>query len=1522
MKSRFYILFLLTALINVVGAKAQEVNRLSLPDIKMSRGSEATLTLSMDNAEEITAVEFLLSLPDGFSINTASVALSSRKADHTVTARAMGNNTFKVMVFSQTNSIIPGIKGELLSFTLKAQSSVTDETDYQLTFADAVMANRSGDNVLDETKSGTVQIASLPNLHVISLDCSEARAGEEMNVKWKVRNDGLGNTGDVEWKDYVWLVPDIQGNALMTGVRLLATTNNKSALKSGEYYENSINVNLQKSETGNRYLVVTTDMYSVINVDFSKNNNEVPDPYEPTSSSYGYFRGYGNPSYVKVQEEGESNGWSDNFFYKAIDIPVPPMPDIQVTKVTVIVDNSHEGNSPLSMAGLASSTSFYSGKQVLITATITNKGDATTELRNFASDAYLSSAEKHEDADLVHLSTVKTTAELEPEESIDVVFSGQIPYSWSGNTWFHVYADTGHSVYELANIENNWGHSVCVDVMLTPTADFEVSNLNTPSSFSNTGSFDVSYSVENIGPGAPHSNTWTDKVYISKSPNGIDNTAICVGTFRQSGKFENSTKYVGDNYSVTRTVQTHGVATGTYYIYVVVDANNEIFEFDGENNNVMRSGAISCVAPDLTVEIVSFSDEILYAKSTVSITLKIRNIGNGAVSNAYIRNQFFVSKSANGSNATDIGSSYNTVSIASGSEKTIRCNIQIPENSSLYGDRYIFVYTNANQSLRESNYSNNSSTCVQKVIDRPQVGMNLKVSELTMSETVTPGNWVDMSYTVANTGSAAISKNVSHKVYLSQKSNGDGAVLCSVQNTPPTVEGLQPDGKITVNQKVMIPVDLYGGEKYLKVVLDEENVIEEADDKDNVETTRLFVNGNLPDLIILDDDIPDIIYTSTPTEISFKINNQGQWDAAATTCNVKLKLSAYEYFTLTSLSVPTLKVGETTSIKATIMLGDKYTGNQEIVIDPNGSRIPVLKTEDRQLHKNITSKLTSLPDLVLSDLSVNETLYAGETATVNVKVNNKGDDATHTDKWTEQFYLSMDFKLNTRNAIYLGEKAHVGKLDKNGSYDVTANVRIPTNVHGYYFLYVVTDGKNANFEKNKDNNTIRTSVNIENGSDYPADLKVQDITAPLKVMAGEPISLTYSILNNGQNVATGTLRDVIYLSKDVQWDENDIMVGVVSGRATIEPGNTIDRTVTGRITNVVEGEYHFIVKVNSTHTIPETDYNNNLAVHNTASEVAFTPFPLGGSTDVISTGYFKMPVTGDINGKTLGFYLHHDDETPVGLYVSYNQVPSTARHEYSSTSIEATEQEVLVPDVQEGTYYILAQANAAIAQNVNEFVLSDIAPTEDVPMSLSSRIVPFGASSLSIKEGGNNGWISTEIHGALLDSIMDFRLTREGEMIPAESITFYDQTSTRASFNLNDAETGSYDIVSELPNGTQATLPDGFKVVPGVSANLGVKIDAPHWTHIDSPVPVTIVYANGGNTDIVLRGLLFSSDGGDVGMTIEDLKKHEHTLSIKPKGKSDSRGFITIPPGAQETINCFFKQYETGICYLKVFVIK
>ena len=247
---------------------------------------------------------------------------------------------------------------------------------------------------------------------------------------------------------------------------------------------------------------------------------------------------------------------------------------------------------------------------------------------------------------------------------------------------------------------------------------------------------------------------------------------------------------------------------------------------------------------------------------------------------------------------------------------------------------------------------------------------------------------------------------------------------------------------------------------------------------------------------------------------------------------------------------------------------------------------------------------------------------------------------------------------------------------------------------------------------------------------------------------------------------------------------------------------------------------------------------------------------------------------------------------------------------------------MLIPDVQEGNYYILAQDNAAVSRSLNEFVIDGEQELAESYMTLSAREVQFGATTLSIKEGGTNGWISTEIHGALLDSIMDFRLAREGEMIPAESITFYDQTSSKATFNLNDAATGSYNVVSELPDGTQATLPDGFKVVPGTNVALGVKLDAPKATRISGYGPVSVTYVNGGNTDIVIRELLLTIRGGQLSTTIEGFKTNPQTaLHIRPDVKQDNRGFVVIPPGKQETVNYYFLQ-TAGYTYLNLYIVK
>ena len=134
--------------------------------------------------------------------------------------------------------------------------------------------------------------------------------------------------------------------------------------------------------------------------------------------------------------------------------------------------------------------------------------------------------------DAVAMSSVTKSTFLDPDGETQVEFLVQVPYNWSGETYFHVQVDANNQVYELASKQNNWGVSGKCDFILTPSADFCPYDLVVPNSISSQVPFNISYNVKNVGPNVPTSSMWNDKIYISKKeyfdnlPIVIDESAI------------------------------------------------------------------------------------------------------------------------------------------------------------------------------------------------------------------------------------------------------------------------------------------------------------------------------------------------------------------------------------------------------------------------------------------------------------------------------------------------------------------------------------------------------------------------------------------------------------------------------------------------------------------------------------------------------------------------------------------------------------------------------------------------------------------------------------------------------------------------------------------------------------------------------------------------------------------------------------------------------------------------------------
>lgn len=1423
-------------------------------------------------------------------------------------------------------------------------------------------------------KQGSIPDEDLPNLHLVSLNCSDPVAGHQMTVQWKVRNDGAAETGNAQWKDYIWLVPSISEGSSMIGSKLLKTVDNLSALAPGESYTNTVDVQLEERVYGNYDLLVTSDMYGVSNIDFSQTGGAPPIPYEPETSEYGFLMGYANRSFDLLKETGESDGYSDNFFYKRINIVVPPLPDLQVNSVVAVVDNTSsyagetDGPSPISNAGLASSTMFYSGKKVKVTANIKN-GGANIQSTYITNLLYLSTSPDLTEGQAILLDAHGMTINLNSGAQTQVEFSGTIPYEWSGESYFVVIADVEDAVYESANTGNNMAASPSVNVLLTPGADFQPQTLNVPTQIS-PAPFDVTYTVKNIGPGVPYVNKWKDKIYVSEKATGIDDTAVELWSGEQKGRYVyvgpsravvvsyTIYEYEGDNYTNTITIdgtKIKGFTSNDLYLYLVVDADDDVYEYDGENNNVIMSQKISLVKTDLTVELISISEDTLVSGNTVAFSWLVKNNGSVGLTNARIKDRIYAQVD-NSSQQIVFKDIDNTISLVPGGEKILHANVTIPRRQSLSGNMNVYVKTNADNDLDETDFSNNTSVPLSRYVklvwdpspeDIWASGFNLTGYNLHAPQEAVPGQQIALSYTIKNTGEYVFGSNVNQEIFISKNSSFslESSKKCEVSSPFPNVSGLAPRQTVAANLTVTIPDDMQGGNNYLHVVINRENTLQESRRDDNIISAPIFINGNMPDLAVTDIQVPDVIMTSVPTQVSWTVTNVGDWNAAATTCGIYLSRDAYhssDDILLNNVPVSSLTKSSSVRLNTNITLNDDVIGTRYIIIKADVDR----KLTESNLNNNtaaaaFTSKQSPLPDLVISDLTCDDEWPNGGVVNIKANVRNVGDSKTRKDKWADVFYLSDGPTFDPDQAIRLGSKAHVGHMAPGESYVINAEFNLPVDLSGDYELIAITDGNQAIIEKDENNNSTSKAVYVQSKSDTPADLVVKNVSAPAKINAGQMMVMSYVIANNGEYPASGVIRDLLYLSKDETWDESDIMVGTAYDELTVNPGEEKTRWVAGRITGVPEGNYHLIVRTNTTRRVAETDYTNNIGVQSSLCSVEFPRLVLDETVTANGFGLYKMPLTSDLEGKTIGIFMTYTDDAFAGLYSSYEQVPTSATYDYSSHNLEEDHQEILISDVQEGTYYVMAQGssttptspggnNPAIYVNpggVCQFIVvldASFIPAEPqgTAMTITAREVPFGATTLSVREGGVDGWISTNVRGALFDSIMDFRLEKGLIRLPAESITFHDQTSSHATFNLHDMETGSYDFISELPSGAWASLPDGFRIVPANSVNLGVKLDAPSATAIHGYAPVSISYVNSGNNDIIIRELLLTIDGGELGYSIEDIKKDpKQVLHIRPDVNLDNRGFLVIPPGREQTFNYYFKQ-TSGWTHLYLYIVK
>ena len=1280
----------------------------------------------------------------------------------------------------------------------------------------------SRNNCLLETEGPIQSFTTInrPDLTVISVQAPpSAFTGQSINVDWEVNNIGSGSTNNNQWIDAVYLSAD---TLLDTDVDVyLGGVGNQSALDAGEGYLNTSMFTLPVDLTGNYYVIVHTDPWNSL-LETSYDNNVMR-----TAT--------------------------------AMLVNLTPPPDLRVTSII------HP-------------STIFSGQDVNLTWTVSNDGSGVTTNNNWADRIYFSSDEIFT-GDELEIATFSHTGHLEVDSSYIRTETIALPPNIFGRYFFYIQTDINNDVYEHVAENNNNSRSDSINVILTPPPDLVVTSISIPDSASTEESISIEWTVQNIGATAPLVPRWTDAIYIASDPNYDLTNAILLHNRQRHGTINPGASY---NAQVSVNIPS-GIAAGPYYIYVTTDNYLQVFEFMNEDNNTRRSDEeIQILNPDLIVSEVT-SPASGSSGQEILVQWEVENTGPGTVFSDYRADRIALSTSAtyDTANLIELDVVYDEIEIVMLPGQSIARQKVVTLPNAIDGDYYLYVYTDyinyVYEHLNEGNNVNSNGTAIEiEFTPWP----DLLVSEILLPDTATAGEDIQIEFSVLNQGIGSVTtSNWKDKIYITSDSTWDGLAGIPLLSTISNSQLVEVDSSYTVHRTVELPPYSADGIFYIYVFADrDDDIYEHLTEDNNMLRSSFFVKKYPPvDLAVVSISGPVSTTSGGLVNIAWTVENVGSVGTIQPSWTDAIYLSI-DTFWHESIdirvdqwdNVAPLNPGESYSQNQSFNMPNEISGSYYLLAvadwvdynsDVDRSNNYKILSDSSESNTVVEIELSTPRDLVISSFTAPLQAISGQPIEVYWTVNNQGAGPTINGTWTDFFYLSDDYEVDSDD-IGLTGKSRSGNLASGESYIDTLDIFIPIHASGNYLLIARTDKNNSEYEHlAEDNNLAIRPIIVE--QPLPADLVVTNIIHPDNAIAGSNIDIEWTVKNLNPVPATGYMKDLIYLSIDDQWSIDDVLFGEVDGVINLAPQAEFTRNLTSALAGLSIGQYYIIVRTDILNNIYETDDDNNTTASEGQLNIGVKELPLNQWVDdslADLTGlYYRIEIADSLIGQSLLVLLKADSINGNNeFYIRYGDVPTRVNYDYSHQSPYDGNQELIVPTLQMGTYYLLTYGSTSVG-NVQS-------------VSLFARILDFEIRSVNADEGGNTGLVTIQVNGAKFDGTMMVCLAANGDTICAQDHNLLDAVTLFATFDLTGAATGIYNVVGEKDNGEVAILENGFTIVSGLPPELQMNVHYPSTAVAFGLVAMTVDYANTGNIDIVNPVAVMNSLGGaPISFTVEGL---------------------------------------------------
>jgi CARDB/PKD-like domain len=758
-----------------------------------------------------------------------------------------------------------------------------------------------------------------------------------------------------------------------------------------------------------------------------------------------------------------------------------------------------------------------------------------------------------------------------------------LPLNYSRPLYAYVitnYQSGSSAPVQVTRINDTARAPLPIEVTLSPTPDLRVDTVFTPSTTFSGSTINLTYKVKNYGVLTPAGAGWTDKVYISQSPLFNINNAIPV----KSPKFNNTyyanavdaayfnnTQLQADS-SLTRSFEivVPNYIFGAWYVYVITNATNSVYEGALSNNNIGRSLMQVFLTPTPQLTVSSLTVPVTIASTTQPIGVNW-NIYNAGFNDNIEKNK--------GHFAVQNGNCYIPVPCY-GTGSGIVCPPAILgtaiRDSVSFGGSYwvdrVYLSTDAT--------GLNTSNAIL-VNEKPQGIMN---SGLFVSDNL------NTNYACQPLGSNGSQFNVNTTNVINPTSNHPSA------------------GSFT------IPANLMPGNYYVYVLANATKTVYEYPGTPQVRRSALPITIQRPDALVQSLTVPANTTGGTPISINYSIINNGPGAVFGSPRRDRIYVSSSPVFDASAQLLSTHVFTEDLPVGTAIPHSVTYT----FPVATSGTRYFYIHTNYDSLFRetNMANNLsTASPivvspgaaaDLIVSVLQTADTVYSSFPTKVKYTIVNNGP-ATTSGAWTDSLFISCSPVFNPATAFHVIARAHNKVVASGSSYADSFDVNLKlsylyntcfpkTEIANAYF-FVKTNAGNELYEGANTNNNVAGS-----GSKVLinplVDHIVTTVTGADTATVGRPYNVSWTVKNVGRNPNNNLYYvswfDAIYISPDSVFNSNARYVVPFGENDVLEKNETYTDSKVIIPPVVPTGDYYvFAVSNSSFHIVGEANTSNN-----------------------------------------------------------------------------------------------------------------------------------------------------------------------------------------------------------------------------------------------------------------------------------------------------------------------------------------